>query len=82
MKNDDRNRDWCEHAIDQWVIGRNGERDRFILRMYLLDGITYRQMLDRLEERANELCDPTYAIGEDRLKKIIRKRKEELFRHV
>ena len=82
MDNGGLSRDMCEHAIDQWIIGRNGERDRFILKMYLFDGITYKQMLIRLEQMADELCDPTYYVGEDHLKKIIRKRKEELFRHV
>lgn len=77
-----RERDLCEHAIDQWILGRNGERDRLILRMYLFDGITYSRMLDRLGEIARRTNDPTYEIGEDQLKKVIRKRKAELFKHI
>lgn len=68
-------RDIYDPIISKWINGRNGERDRFILRMYLFDGITYEKMLDRLEEQG-------YEIGKDRLKQIIRQRKAELFRHV
>lgn len=64
-----------EEAIFQWIIGRNGERDRLILRMYLLDGITFARMQDRLEGAG-------YPLSIDRIKKIVRKRKEELFRHI
>lgn len=64
-----------ETAIQQWIIGRNGERDRVILAMYLFDGITFARMQDRLEGLG-------YALSIDQIKKIVRKRKEELFRHV
>lgn len=70
----DIDREELEPLIFRWINGRNGERDRLILSMYLFDGITYEQMLDRLEERG-------YVITKDRLKQIIRKRKEQLFRH-
>ena len=68
-------RDELEAAIWQWTLGRNGERDRMILRMYLFDGITYNEMLKRLH-------DEGYTIEIDRLKKIISHRKEQLFRHI
>lgn len=64
-----------EAAIYQWIIGRNGERDRKILSMYLFDGITYSEMLDRLHQDG-------YSIELDRLKKVISERKEQLFRHI
>jgi len=64
-----------ETAIQQWIIGRNGERDRVILAMYLFDGITFARMQDRLEGIG-------YKLSIDQIKKIVRKRKEELFRHV
>lgn len=71
----DLNRDRLEHAITQWIIGRNGERDRIILSMYLFDGITMREMQDRLDRMG-------YELSIDGIKRIIRKRKEQLFRHV
>lgn len=75
MNKSDIDRDKYEPLIRRWINGRNGERDRFIMCMYLFDGITYEQMLDRLEERK-------YQITKDRLKQIIQTRKEQLFRHV
>ena len=71
----DLGREELEKAIWTWIIGRNGERDRLILGMYLFDGVTYEKMLDRLEENG-------YDMTVDNLKKIIRKRKEQLFRHI
>lgn len=70
-----KNRNACEHAIDQWILGRNGERDRLILRIYLFDGVTYEEMQRRLD-------DMKIPLSIDQLKKIIQKRKEELFRHL
>jgi hypothetical protein len=72
---DEYSRDQIETAIYQWINGRNGERDRVILGMYLLDGITFRQMQERLEAIG-------YPLSIDQIKKIVRKRKEQFFRHV
>ena len=71
----DLNRDQYEHAIDQWILGRNAERDRLILKIYLFDGITYESMQRRLDEMK-------YPLSIDQLKKIVTKRKKELFRHI
>lgn len=68
------NREEYEVAIDLWILGRNSERDRMILKMYLFDGITYREMQRRLDDK--------YPLSIDQLKKIIRKRKAELFSHI
>ena len=62
-------------GIEQWIIGRNGERDRAIMRMYMIDGITFARMQDRLEESG-------YELSIDQIKKVVRRRKEELFRHI
>lgn len=69
------NRDLVAHAIDQWIIGRNGERDRIILSMYMFDGITVSEMQRRLDRMG-------YELSIDGIKRIIRKRKEQLFRHI
>ena len=68
-------RDAIAHAIDQWIIGRNGERDRIILSMYLFDGITIAEMQKRLDRMG-------YELSVDGIKRIIRHRKEQLFRHI
>lgn len=82
MTNTDLNRDQYDHAIDQWILGRNAERDRIILRMYLFDGITYEQMQKRLDKLSDEISVPSYRLSIDRLKKVISERKEELFKHI
>ena len=82
MTREDLNRDQYDHAIDQWILGRNAERDRIILKMYLFDGITYERMQRRLDRMAQELNAPKYGLSIDQIKKVIRKRKEELFKHI
>lgn len=68
-------RDVVERAIWQWIIGRNGERDRRILSIYLFDGVTYEEMQRRLDEEG-------YPLSIDQLKKVISRRKGQLFRHL
>lgn len=82
MIKEDLNRDQYDHAIDQWILGRNAERDRHILRMYLFDGITYERMQRRLDQMSRELNAPKYGLSIDQIKKVVRKRKEELFKHI
>lgn len=72
----DIDRNYYEPLIFRWINGRNGARDRLILSMYLFDGITYEQMLDRIEDAGY------LPMTKDNLKKVIRKRKEQLFRHI
>lgn len=35
--------------IDEWVIGRNAERDRKILKRRLVDGLTYEQLAEEFD---------------------------------
>ena len=79
---EDLNRDQYDHAIDQWILGRNAERDRMILRMYLFDGITYERMQRRLDQAAIDLNAPKYSLSIDQIKKVVRKRKIELYKHI
>lgn len=71
----EQSRDAIAHDIDQWIIGRNGERDRIILSMYMFDGITIAEMQKRLDRMG-------YELSVDGIKRIIRHRKEQLFRHI
>lgn len=64
-----------EKAIDEWVIGRNGERDRIIMRMHLVDGPSLEEMQKRLDKM-------NYPLSIDRIKKIILKREEQIAKHV
>jgi len=59
-----------ESAIDEWVVGKNAERDRMIIRRRLLDGITF----ERLAEEFDLSVRAT--------KTIVYKRKTQVFRHI
>ena len=45
----DISRDEVERLIDQWIIGRNGERNRKIMRLRLIDGLTFEQIAERMD---------------------------------
>lgn len=64
-----------ESTIDEWVIGTNGERDRMIMRIYILDGVTLEQLQKRLETNG-------YYLSIDRLKQIIPVRQEQIKKHL
>lgn len=66
----DISRSELEHLIDEWIIGRNAERDRKILKRRLLDGITY----DRLAEE--------FDLSVRQLKNIIYRAEDRLFSHI
>lgn len=65
-----RSRSEINDLIDEWVIGRNAERDRKILKRRLMDGITY----DRLAEE--------FDLSVRQVKNIVYRREDELFRHI
>ena len=57
-------------AINEWIIGRNGERDRAILYRRLVDGITYERIAEEFD------------LSVRYTKHLIYKREEILFRHL
>lgn len=68
-RNDDLNRSIIEHLIDEWVIGKNGERDRKIMRRRMIDGIRISQLADE------------FNLSTDGIKQIIYKRHKQMFKH-
>lgn len=58
-----------EKLIDEWTIGRYAKRDRDILRLRLLDGLTYEEIAEKKEMSVRQI------------KNIIYKRQEVVFRH-
>lgn len=64
-----KSRSEIDRLIDEWIIGRNAERDRMILKRRLLDGITY----DRLAEE--------FDLSVRQVKNIVYRREDELFKH-
>ena len=58
-----------EKLIDEWIIGRNAERDRSILKRRLIDGITY----EKLAEEFN--------LSVRQVKNIVYRSQEKLYKH-
>lgn len=66
----DISRSEIEHVIDEWIIGRNAERDRKILKRRLVDGLTYEQLAEEFDMSVRQIAN------------IIYKRQDVLFRHM
>lgn len=56
--------------IDEWIIGRNAERDRKILKRRLVDGLTYEQLAEEFDMSVRQIAN------------IIYKRQDILFKHM
>ena len=67
---EDISRSELEYLIDEWIVGRNAQRDRAILRRRLIDGIIY----DRLAEE--------FDLSVRHIKKIVYKGEDKIFAHV
>lgn len=59
-----------EHLIDEWIIGRNAERDRAILKRRLLDGICYEPLAEEFDLSVRQT------------KNIVYKSEMRLFKHI
>lgn len=59
-----------EHAIDEWIIGKDAERNRAILRRMLIDGINFERLAEEFD------------LSVRRTKTIVYKNQERLFRHI
>jgi len=63
-------RSQLENLIDEWIIGRNAERDRKILKRRLVDGLTYEQLAEEFDMSVRQIAN------------IIYRRQDVLFRHM
>lgn len=59
-----------EAAIDEWVVGRNAERNREILYRRLVDGITYEALAEEFDMSVRQI------------KRIIYAAQEIIFKHI
>ena len=65
-----RSRYWdARHNVYAYVIGKNGERDRKIMRRRMIDGILISQLADE------------FNLSIDGIKQIIYKRHKQMFKH-
>ena len=59
-----KSRSELDKLIDEWILGRNAERDRKILRRRLFDGITYERLAEEFELSVRQVKNIVYK-GED-----------------
>lgn len=70
VENYDLSRSEWENLIDEYIIGRNSERNRKILKRRLLDGITYERLAEEFDMSTQNVCS------------IIYKCKKRVFKHL
>lgn len=71
MNLEDLSRSELEHAIDEWVIlRRHSERNRGILKRYMLDGICFEPLAEE------------YGMSVRQIQNIVYKTQEQLFKHL
>lgn len=56
-----------EHAIDEWIVGRNAERNRAILKRRLIDGICYEPLAEE------------FNLSVSQVKRIVYKSEQKIF---
>lgn len=66
----DISRDEICALIDQWIVGRNAERDRKIMKRLMIDGPTYEKLAEEFDMSVRQIAN------------IIYKRQEVIFRHM
>ena len=59
-----------QNAVDEWIIGKNGQRDRQILIRRLIDGITYERIAEEFE------------LSVPQVKRIIQKGTNKIYKHL
>ena len=59
-----------EQAIDEWIVGRNAERNRAILKRRLIDGICYEPLAEEFDMSVRQI------------KNIIYKGQEKVLKHL
>lgn len=63
-------RSQLEKLIDEWIVGKNGERNRAILKRRLVDGITYENIAEEFDLSVRQT------------KTIIYKEEQRLIKHI
>lgn len=75
----DYSRTELENGINEWIVGRNAERNRYILKLKLIDGLSYVEIANVLN--TSDKPD-SYKIDVRQIQRIIRKTETILFRHI
>lgn len=75
----DYSRTELENGINEWIVGRNAERNRYILKLKLIDGLSYLAIASKLNQ---ESMPDSYKIDVRQIQRIIRKSETIFFRHI
>lgn len=76
----DYSRTEIENGIDEWIVGgRNAARNRYILKLKLIDGLSYQDIACILNAPGQP---DSYKIDIRQIQRIIRKSETILFRHI
>lgn len=67
---EDVSRSQLEHLIDEWIIGRNAERDRAIIKRRLIDGIYFEPLAEEFDLSVRQV------------KNIVYKSERKIFKHI
>lgn len=59
-----------ENVIDEWIVGRNAERNREILKRRMIDGICYEPLAEEWDLSVRQV------------KSIVYRGQEKVFRHL
>ena len=59
-----------DFLIDEWILGKNAERDRAMLRRRLFDGITYERLAEEFDMSPRQT------------REIVHKAEQKLYRHI
>lgn len=68
-----------EKGINEWIVGRNAERNRLILRLRLIRGYSYMEIANHLN---SDEYPASYNIEVRQIQRVIRKYSSILFRHI
>ena len=66
----DKSRTEIEMAIDEWIVGRNAERNRSILKRRLIDGICYEPLSEE------------FSLSVRQVKNIVYKNQDKVLKHL
>ena len=63
-------RSQIEHLINEWIIGRNAERDRAIIKRRLIDGIYFEPLAEEFDLSVRQV------------KNIVYRSERKIFKHI
>lgn len=66
----DYSRTEIETAVDEWIVGRNAQRNRAVLKSRLIDGLTFEALAEK------------YDMSVRQIQNIVYKSQEILFKHL